>query len=398
MSMLPQDLLQNYIDNHEIAGAAVRVRKADEIVCEACLGYADISNRIPVGSDTIFRLASMTKPLTAIAAMTLVEQGKLSLSDPVSNYLPYFDTLLVSDQQIPTDFFQPGLYSTIEKKEKRQRAVDAVRFELPTGTLTIRMLLDHSSGLGEGSVSEAFLDRIKPGKTLEERVRIYSSVPLDFQPGTGTAYSPLMSFEIMGRIIERISGMDLNSYMKKHIFSPLGIKDIGFVFDEEQLSRITRLYEYISGGLVDVSDSALDWMGVNPLVNRYFSGAGGMLASLDAYERIVRLFAHLGTLDGVRILSEQSVREMKTVSAKHGLSPTPGLEWGLSLACFKGRKYGRSLGKNTCGWCGTWGTHFYFDTVNDVCVTLMINRSNIGGAHSYVARAVEDSVYENYSN
>lgn len=392
------ELLEQYIENSEIAGAALIVRKKGNIVCRATCGYADVEKELPVTEQTIFRLASMTKPIIAIATMILVEQGKISLDDLISNYIPAFKNVKVANKLIGFEMLyeadpnNPLMHKTLDKMLKDMDFVPADK------EITIIDILNHSSGIGQGVVSMGPLQAcIDPNDALTKRVEKIADVPCDFQPGTMTGYSAMAAFEVLGRIIEIASGVDLNTFLQENIFKPLEIRDISYVMSDEQKKRIAKLYESKDGILSDVTESDELWKVVNPLRNGYFSGSAGLFGTLEDYDKIAQMLYNKGELNGVRILQEDTVLKMSKESADHHKMLFPGAVWGLGMVVMEDVKnINRFVGKGTYGWSGAYGTHFYIDPLNKIQTVLMINRSNIGGADSYVSKKLEEVVYNEF--
>ena len=349
------EVLRRYIDDGEIAGAGIRVRLNGEMIVDTAMGYADVAAHVPVTPDTLFRLCSMTKPITGVLAMTLVERGQLQLDVPVMRWLPEYA-------------HAPGL--------------------------TVRMLMDHSCGILEGPNADRF--HSIPEETLAERIRRMARVPFDFEPGTGTGYSGLGGLDVLGRIIEVAAGMSIDDYLRDTLTGPLGMADTTFTPTPEQLSRLARLYEYTPGQpLKDVGEDEPLWLEASPIRNRAHSGSGGLMGTLRDYERFAHMLLNEGELEGVRILKPESVRLMHTPSAANGLELHPGCIWGLSMLIFRDNaRSGYSLFDGTYGWSGAYGTHFFIAPGQSLEVTMVMNRSNIGGADSHIARAVEKAVYE----
>lgn len=385
--MHPIEYLQQRVEAHEIAGVALRVRKSGEILCETCLGYANIDTQSPVTPDTMFRLASMTKPIVGLATMQLVEQGKLQLEDPVELYLPAFRDMLVA---VTPAGGSPFAHPAPEELLK------GLHLEYAKRPITIAMLLNHSSGIGHGPVSSALSAPVMDFHSLERNVSILSHLPLDFHPGESAGYSPFAAFDIMGRIIEIVSGETLEEYFTHHIFQPLGIHDLGYTLTAEQRSRMARTYEYTSDHTLRDStedpDNAIHK--VDAIHYGYFSGGGGLIGSLNAYDRIAQMYLNGGTLHGVQLLKPETVQQMITPYSDQQL--LPGFRWGLSLGVYEGISKGRWLGPNSFGWSGALGTHFYADPSNQLCVTMMINRSNLLGIINYIYLGVEEAIYRSF--
>ena len=391
-------MLQGYIDSHEIAGAVVMVRKKGELMCEGALGWADIENRIPVKMDTIFRLASMSKPVTGIAVMQLVEQGKAALTDPITRFFPEYASMKVCEKDLMPLYYSPDANSPTGKEALKEQ-VEAMTFVPAYRDVTVFDLLTHSSGLGTGPVGNALMAKFpSPVKGLQERCRMMAQLPLDFQPGKANGYSGLAAMELLGGMVERVSGMAFEAYLRKNLFDPLEIRDMGFFLTPEQEKRASRLYEYTEAGtLADVTDTDGGWKAMNASCTGFVSGAAGLLGTVPGYERIAHMLLNKGELDGVRILKPETVEAMagKDIAAKH--VPSPGNIWGLSMMVFQDREENkRFLTPGTYGWSGAFGTHFYMDPANDLEMVLGVNRSNIGGAGSYVSIAAEKAIFESY--
>lgn len=391
-----KDFLDNYLEKKAFAGAGCIVRKDGVVVEKVCNGYADLEHKIPVTEQTMFRLASMTKPVVAIAVMILEEEGKINIDDEVSKYLPEFSKQKAADRVVgfmdcyEADPQNPLIPKFNEEKLDNIGLVDVKR------EVRIRDLLSHSSGMGQGPFSMLQMEPLfHNNQTLEERVSIIAKMPLDFQPGTMTGYSAAVGFEVLGRIVEVVSEMDLNSFIQEKICKPLKIKDLGFVLSEEQKGRIARLYEAADNELIDVTESDEPWKKVNPLVNGYFSGSAGMIASLESYDRIVQMLANGGVLDNHRILKIETVNKMSSLGSYEHLEMGPGVVWGLGMIVHENpQKENSLLSKGTFGWSGAYGTHFFVDPIKHITVTMVMAVSNIGGADSYIAKELEKVVGE----
>ncbi|MDO5425747.1 MAG: serine hydrolase domain-containing protein [Eubacteriales bacterium] len=390
-----EEILKKFVDGQEIAGAAVLVRKGGEIVVDFAYGYADIEKKIPVSKKTMFRLASMTKPVTAIAVMQLVEQGRIGLYDAVGNYLPEFANMRVCAEKVGDEAYVPDADSPSGRRVKEE-VLAAMTYEKSVRPLTVFDLLNHSGGLGMGPVGNTLAERITAHTdSIQERAVKYASLPLDFQPGTATGYSALAGFEVLAAVVEKASGERFSDYLRAHIFRPLGISDITFELNDGQKERVPRLYEYAAGRLADVTESCKSWEQMSPLEGGLQSGAAGLFGSVEEYEKIAEMFLRKGNRKGVRILKPETVETM----AGKGIPPlrgiTAGVFWGLGMRVIDDPSCTHSSRTHgSFGWSGAFGTHFYVDPANDLEVVLGVNRADIGGASSYVSYAVEDAVRE----
>ena len=374
------DKLAEYIAGQHIAGASLRVRKCGSVVHDECIGHADIANGIPVDDRTVFRLASMTKPVIGVAIMMMAERGKLAISDPIAKYIPEFTEMKVAVRQIAPD-----------EKDVRA-AVEAMEYEPLRRAITIEDLLRHRSGLGHGPVSmlQGVLDTF-PGMTLAQRVEKIASCPMDFQPGDSAGYSAVTAFDILGRILEIVSGKELEPLLRELLFDPLGMKDTTFIADERNIARIPRLYERRDEMLYDTSAPGVF---ANSLGFGFPCGSAGLYSTMEDYDRFVLMLAQRGKYGEIQLMKPETIDAMALPSPDDPATRCAVPTWGLSMCIFDSyENSGRYLSKGTFGWSGAYGTHFYIDPVCGVSMVLMVNRADIGGAGSYVSWGMEQEIY-----
>ncbi len=364
MKGVVRNRLMQYVQNGDIAGGSILVRKGGEIVLEDYIGFSDIERAVPLKEDSVFRLASMTKPVVAAGIMLLAEEGKIRITDPVSGYLPAFETMRVS-------------------RKDENGEITTVPCERP---LTIEDLLRHRSGIGHGAFSAAMgINSVKNGMTLDERVEYISSFPLDFQPGAESGYSARCAFDVLGKIIEIASGMKMEAFLEERFFKPLSMSDTTFYVSEAQKARSVRMYDKSSGTL---RDSYKAGQYGSPFAFSYPCGSAGLSGTIMDYDRFVQMLSG----HGKTILSDGTIRAMTVPDAS--LASNNGA-WGLGMYVFNKKSVsGRALAQGAFGWSGAFGTHFYIDPVNDVTMILMVNRMDIGGSHSYVSFGMEEAVFE----
>ena len=385
--------------DHSIAGASLMIRRKGELICDFQCGYADLKRGKHVEKNTMFRLASMTKPVIAIAVMMLAEEGKLNLDDELGNFLPQFKNMTVADRVVGfMEFYEP---------DPENPAVPKVRNDLLEGVcevaarnqITIRQMLNHSSGMGQGPISVTELERrLKPTQSLEERVNVIADTLLDFEPGTMTGYSAGTAYDVLGLLIERISGVDLNTFIQERICTPLKIYDLTFRPTMEQSARLCRLYEAGKDGMRDVTEEDPFWKLVDPVPGGYCSGSAGLLGTVEAYDRVAQMLCNRGELDGVRLLSEETVEKMTWIEKVPHMQMMPGAWWGLGMMVSEEpEKTHRSVGAGTFGWSGAYGTHFYIDPMQGITVVLGVNCSNIGGAGSPLSAELEHLIWKELS-
>ncbi len=394
-----KEKLEQFVNNWEIAGAVIKVRQHGKLVYDGAVGWMNLETKESVKGETIFRLASMSKPVGAIAVLQLIEEGKLGLYDKVSKYLPEYKDCKVCARNISQEEYQPDPENptnagVLEEIRKNMTYVNADR------ELTVFELLNHSSGLGMGPIGCTLLEEIKEnGDSVRLRAAKYASLPLDFQPGTASGYSAMANFEVLAAIVEVVSGEGYVEYLKKHIFDPMGIRDLTYEPTAEQTGRMPKLYEYRNHMLVDVTERDKSWEGMDPVRTHYPSASAGLLGSMEEYEKIAHMLLDKGSFGGKRILKPETVEMMAGKGISHDSRPLPSIFWGLGVSVMENPEIlhsSRSVG--SFGWSGAFGTHMVVDPLNDLEFVLGVNRSNIGGAGSYVSFAMEDAVKEMFLN
>jgi CubicO group peptidase (beta-lactamase class C family) len=347
--------LQDAIARHEIAGAVTLVATPDEILHFEASGLADIGAAKPMPIDAIFWIASMTKPLTAAAILMLQDEGKLSVDDPVTRYLPELGTPKSPDGQ--------------------------------PARLTLRHLLTHTSGM-----PEATPDQYKTARTLTDVIPFYAGRTLSFMPGSSWQYCQ-SGINSLGRVVEVVSGQTFPEFLQKRVMDPLGMKDTGFYLTEAQLPRLAKSYALANGTLTEVPIAFLN--GYAPTYrDRYPAPNGGLFSTASDYARFCRMLLHSGTLDGRRLLRPETVALMSSIQTgdlKTGF--TDGNGWGLGV-CMVRQPQGvtAALSSGTFGHGGAYGTQAWIDPVMKKVYVLMIQRSNLQNADaSDVRRAFQEA-------
>ena len=340
--------MQYFIDNGDIAGSVTVVGGKEGILSLDAIGSQNLDKKMPMPKDGLFRIASMTKPITAIGIMILVEEGKLSIDDPVEKHLPEFrGQMMVAE-----------------------RGKDSVTLKKPARAITLRDLLTHTSGMP--GPPEGLRDLYaKRTLSLAEGVMAFSQRPLDFEPGSKWAYcNP--GIDTLGRIIEVASGQSYESFLQKRVFAPLEMIDTTFYPTEKQLERLAATYDKKDGKLVPV---------VNPLIGlakgiRYPIPAGGLYSTGADLAKLYQLMLNSGKGKNARILSAESVKTMTqnhTGDLKAGF--TPGMAWGLGWGIVK-TPVGvtEMLSPGTFGHGGAFGTQAWIDPEKGLFMVLLIQR------------------------
>ena len=324
---------------------------------------------MPLKTDTIFRLASMTKPIIGVAVMQLEEQGKLSLDGPLSRYIPEFAGL---------------------------QACESGKLVAVNREIMIRDLLSHSCGLGQEEQGLQYIAEnlpIGPNDTLASYVPKLAQVPLDFQPGTKTGYSPMAAFDILARVVEIVSGQTVDRYLQDHIFIPLDMRDTAFVLTGAQKSRLVEMTDHVGGVLTGVSDDEGNFPG-DMCSDHYFCGGGGLYSTAEDYHRFAQMLLGAGSYQGRQLLRPETVEKMRTPQLPFDIPGRgPGEIWGLSMRVITGEENpSPHPAAHSFGWSGAWGTHFWVDPDNCLTAVRMINLIDAGGAGAITARELEQDV------
>jgi CubicO group peptidase (beta-lactamase class C family) len=354
--------LRNEIATEKIPGAIMLIKRHDKVAYYQRLGVRDPATKAPMTDDTIFRIYSMTKPITSVAVMMLVEEGKLTLDEPVAKYIPSFANVKVG----------------VEKKaEDGTVTLDLVA---PRRPMTIQDLLRHTSGLtygffGEGAVKKAYVE----AKLLEDDVdnagfvdRL-AKLPLVYQPGSTWDYSH--STDVLGRVVEVVSGKSLYEFQKQRIFDPLGMKETTYYVTEP--ARQPRVAEPFAndrkiGAGADMFDPRV--------ARKWESGGGGLVSTIGDYARFAEMIANGGSYEGKRYLSPKTVAFMGAnhigpaagvVNGPYYL-PGPGFGFGLGFAVRTEKGVSPTQGSaGEMNWSGAGGTTFWVDPEEEMFVVFM---------------------------
>jgi CubicO group peptidase (beta-lactamase class C family) len=354
--------IQRHIDAGDISGAVTLVGRKGRLAYLEAQGLMDLSSKKPMSTDTIFHLASMTKPIAGVAVLMLMEEGKLRLNDPVSKFIPELKTLTVAVPMEPG----PGPAAA--------RAADPRFYTVPAAReITIRDLLTHTSGLVSGGISatEAAKMPRKPTDSLADYIPRLAAVPLAFQPGSRWTYSPGAGFDTLGRVVEVVSGQSFDAFLRQRIFEPLGMKDTFFYSPDDRLPRVATIYQRTPEGLQKAPDQR-----VTP--GRYFSGGGGLMSTAEDYLQFGQMLVNGGQLNGKRLLSPTTVELMSSVHVKDTFpGRQPGRSWGLSVQVISDPlAAGMRVSPGSFGWDGAFGTHFWADPKEKIVGLLMVQTSN----------------------
>jgi CubicO group peptidase (beta-lactamase class C family) len=353
--------MQQYVDAGRAPGVVTIVMRQGKVVHLEAVGKRDIESNAPMQKDTIFRIASMSKAITSMATMILLEEGKLLLGDPVSKFIPSFakTTVMVP----PPPGAVPGT------------PVSAVPAKRP---ITIRDLLTHTAGIGYGAgPAEAlykaanvhmwyFADKAEPIAVTIDRL---ATLPFDAQPGEKYVYG--FNTDILGVVVEKASGMSLDQFLKTRIFEPLKMVDTSFYLPPEKRNRLATVYSIVDGKLVRAPDVGMGQGAYVDGPRQSFSGGAGLLSTASDYARFLQMVVNGGELDGVRIVGPKTIELMS--SSHTGALFNEG-KTGFGLGFEVVEHVGRSGEHGSVGllsWGGAYHTDFWADPKEQVVAVLM---------------------------
>jgi CubicO group peptidase (beta-lactamase class C family) len=360
--------MQAYVDRHEAGGIVTLIAREGKVVDVHASGFQDVENRTPMKTDTIFRIASMTKPITSVAVMMLIEEGKLFLTDPVSKFIPAF---------------------------KGQQVIAESGTTVPARRdITIRDLLSHRSGLSYGFLNggpvgsayrkEGVTDGLTTtSMTLEEGINKLAAQPLMAQPGSAWNYS--LSVDVLGRVIEVVSGTSFDVFLRDRIFTPLAMVDTAFDVQDAKWTRMSTVYTSDGkGGIRPMKDpESFGTTYMSPVASyktpkRYFSGGAGLTSTAQDYWRFAQMLLNGGVLDGARLLSPKTIELMTsshTADLPQGGLVGLGANFGLGFRVVMDVAATQTHGSpGMYGWSGIYGTVFWVDPKEQLVAIMMVQR------------------------
>jgi CubicO group peptidase (beta-lactamase class C family) len=353
--------VEKYVDAKDISGAVTVVVAKDKLLALDTIGLADVAKKKPMEPNTLFWIASMTKPLTAVSILMLQDEGKLKVSDPVEKFIPEYAAL-----------------------------------KTPTGQpahITIEQILTHTSGLGEGDTTA-----IKSAHTLADLIPIYLASPMLYEPGDHWRYTQ-SGINTAARIVEVASGLSFDEFVSKHILKPLGMKNTTFYPDKKQRSHLATPYikDKQTGTLTAAPYANFGNKGQPPF------GNGGLFSTGPDYARFCQMLLNGGTFKGRRYLSPAVFEQLTTVHTgelKTGFLQTAeygnwGMNygWGIGVVILKTPHFGvaEMLSPGTFGHGGAWGTQAWIDPVRGLAYILMVQRPGINGDASKLRQAFQQA-------
>ena len=377
--------MQRFVDRKEVSGIVTLVTRDGRTADMHAVGLQDVDSKTPMRTDTIFRIASMTKPITSVAIMMLYEEGKLLLTDPVSKFIPGFKSMQVLEQGA-------------DKPVAARRPI------------SIRDLLTHRSGItygfinggavGNGYRKNGVVDGLSATTlTTAEAINKLAAEPLVAQPGSAYNYS--LSTDVLGRVVEVASGQPFEAFLRERIFRPLKMNDTDFVVPDAKWSRLATVYSPDgAGGIRPMRDpetfgnTVMSPIEYYKSPKTYFSGGAGLVSTAADYARFGHMLLNGGVLDGARLLSPKTI-ELMTVSHTGDLGALPvagpGRGFGLGFFVVTDLATSQTLGSvGNFGWSGIYGTTFWVDPKERLVAVMMVQRY----PGSPVAAAFQPLVYQ----
>lgn len=340
-----QSAMQEFVDNGQLSGAVTLVAYKGKVIHHGAVGLADIESKRPMTTDTLFWVASMTKPITATAVMTLQDAGKLNVDDPVSKYIPEFADQVLEETKQP-----------------------------PRTTLAIKHLMTHTNGL----VSPAWPDGGET-RSLEEQALAIAAQPLKFEPGSKWQYGHGLT--VAGRIVEVVSGLPFDEYVRRTITDPLGMHDTTFALSDEQRGRLATVYR-LNDDKTALVPTPHKYVTPKPEVKITPAPSGGLFSTAGDMARFYQMVLSGGQTQGNRIVSINAVHKMTTIQSGDVVTGfTPGNGWGLGWCVVKEPQgVTESLSPGAYGHGGAYGTQGWVDPERELILVLMIQRPDLGNS------------------
>lgn len=359
------EIAKSDLSAKKLFGSAYFVFQEDNLELERYYGSVSLNSSTQIDDSVIFRLASMTKPITAVATLILESQGLLSLDDTLDKYLPEYKNVKIKD---------------INGNET-----------IPNKIPTIRNILSHSAGIAS-DIQKSLLMTDKDRESLDATVAFHINEGLDYEPGTSQRYSGTGSFTVLTKIIELVSKTDYLSFLKKEIFEPCDMPDTSFILTESQEKRLIDMHQKIN------EESSVFKFANGCIFEEYpytnFLGGAGLFSTLHDYKNFAKMLLNNGIFNGKVIVPHENLKQLTTVQISKEIMPEPE-RWGLGVRIIDENRY-PFLPVGSFGWSGAYGSHFWIDPVNKIIGIFMKNSKIDGGSGNASAVAFERAVYSSF--
>ena len=364
--------LQQSVDAGYFAGVTSCVVQRGKELQRDAFGYRDVEERSPMTNDTIFRIASSTKPIIAAAMLVLHEEGRWTLDDPLAKFIPELAKLKVRRKD-------GSITEPVQPMRMRHLMCHGLGFSLPPRSP------QNAEGAREGSAPPVM--RARPDwmrGDLQSLITRLSDEPLAFDPGKRFLYG--LCCDVQGYVIEKLSGQTLDRFLEQRIFAPLGMRDTGFWVEREKSQRVASLYRYQDGKLARVDKPDPERIARRP---SFLSGGGGLWSTPDDYQRFCQMLLDEGMSENGRVLRPESVRLMRSdllepevyVQVVRGYR-LPGARFGMNVSVITEPQGDNAMyGKDSYSWGGAFGTYFWIDPTNQLFVSGMVQIVDGGAQH-----------------
>ena len=363
--------LRGMIESGKVSGCAAAVVRGNEVVFREFMGTADAKRKNPVTERTAFRLASMTKPVTAAAVLLCCREHGVQLTDPVCRYLPEFSEMYLAQKN----------GNGFERGEKVHTPI------------TLLHLLTHSSGLGSGPAGDWQFVRVQPqgNDTLAQSVSRYSNVYLDFVPASAQLYSPILGFDVLARVVEAVAGMNYADFVRDRIFRPLQMQSTTYRISDfcaEDLAETTRSENGVLSGSAPKTN-------FGDFPENYTGGGAGLISTLDDYVRFACMLLQGSNGESGGVLTPAEIAAMRKPYLSHAIEGICEIfNWGLGVRALEAQNEYQPLSVGSFGWSGAYGTHFWVDPVRNCTAVYMHNSETFGGAGAPHTFAFEQAVMQ----
>jgi len=357
--------LNEYVTKGYAPGATALIVRNGKIVYEKSFGYSDLENKTPLKNDNIFRIASQSKAITSLAVMMLWEEGKFTLDEPISKYIP--------------EFKNPKVLVWFNDKDSTYSAQPA------KSEITIRQLLTHSSGIGYASIGTKEFNAISakahvpsgigdsnPSDVLADKMKILGTLPLRHNPGEQWTYG--LNNDVLGYFVEVLSGLSFDEFLRQRVFKPLGMNDTYFYLPKEKQNRLVSLYEFKKDKDNELVKPSVIYDKVDPnypnTAGKYFSGGAGLSSTVEDYAKFLQMVLNKGEYNGVRLLSRKTVELMLTNQLQSPIAEKVGLGFGLETA---ENDYKSPFTIGSFSWGGAFSTNYWADPKEKLIALIYTN-------------------------
>jgi len=357
--------MNEYITKGYIPGAVALIVRNGKIIYEKSFGFSDIENKAPLKTDNIFRIASQSKAITSLAVMMLWEEGKFTLDEPISKYIP--------------EFKNPKVLVWFNEKDSSYSAQPA------KSEITIRQLLTHSSGISYAAIGTKEFNAIyakahvpsgigigNTSDVLADKMKILGTLPLRHNPGEQWTYG--LNTDLLGYFVEVLSGLSFDEFLHQRIFKPLGMNDTYFYLPKEKQSRLVSLYEFKKDKDNELVKASVIYDKVEPnypnTLGKYFSGGAGLSSTIEDYAKFLQLFLNKGEYNGARLLSRKTVELMLTNQLQSPITERFGLGFGLETL---ENDYKSPYSIGSFSWGGAFSTSYWADPKEKLIALIYTN-------------------------